>query len=81
MTKEQAGAIVDVLHSLVVNSEQYWLKISAAEHILKNHSQELWNAYQFAIDRQQNSPKILNNHEESARTLEVLRKTLSTEQG
>ena len=79
MTKEQADAIVDVLQSLVYNSEEYWLKISAAEQVLRNHSPELWSAYQTAVDSRQNSAKVRGDHGESERVLAMLRKTLSTD--
>jgi hypothetical protein len=79
MTKDQADSIIDVLYALVHNSEQYWLKIEAAEWVLQNHSEDLFEQYQDALAHRRNDARIRHDHEESVRILEVLRRKLSTD--
>jgi hypothetical protein len=79
MTKDQADSIVDVFYGLLQNSEQYWLKIEAAEWVIKTHSPELWEQYRDALARRENDAKVWHDHEESVRILEVLRRKLSTD--
>jgi hypothetical protein len=80
MTKDQADSVIEVLHALLHNSEQYWLKIQAAEWVFKTHSPALWEQYQGALSRRENDLGVRHDHEESSRTLEVLRRKLSTDQ-
>ena len=72
MQRETVRLLIDVLGKLTNHTQEYWLKITAMEKVLRSHP-EVKAEFDSELDRLENDPAVKTNRLASTELLDTLR--------